>query len=251
MAKKRGKPSKSNNLFGSDVDYFLFSTRTKADIFPFAEQLAAHCSCHFNMMPLLKIPESKICKMLPEFRMMYAQYEPPVSGNTFARDPVDCINMVIFQNKAVRFDKAKSGLSKEDYNGAFPFIDEDCFCHAFSPDGVKIHKCEPTDFADYYLLLFSKKNNNTDKLAAHIAKYKDLFFRNLTDELYSENPRNKDFTQFFRAIFACAENQIRQHMRSWERHFVGKIPQSMAPDSIRDILRKLSLSNSEISINNL
>ena len=252
MAKKSVRTSKISNSFGNDVDYFLFSTRSKESIFSLAGQLAEYCGCRFNLLPLLKIPESPVCKMLPEFRMMYAQYEPPVEdSNTFAKDPVDYINIVLFQNRAVHFDKVKSGLSKEDYNGAFPFIDDDCFCHAFSPEGVKIHKCASADFADYYLLVFAKKNKNADNLAAHIARYKELPLRDLTGELYSETPRNENLPKFFRAIFASAENMIRQIMRCWEKNFVGKIPQSMAPDDIRDILRRLSLSNSEVSINNL
>ena len=183
--------------------------------------------------------------------MVYAQYDTPMDDGTFAQDPVDRINFVIFQNRAINFDKAKSGLSRESYNGAFPFIDDDCFCHAFSPDGVKIHKCAPTDFADYYLMIFAKKNRDADKLAAHVAGFKDLFIRNLTDELYSASPRNEDLPRFFRAIFANVENQIRQLMRSWEKDHIGKIPQSMTPDDIRNILRRLSLSNPEVNINNL
>ena len=251
MGKRSGKTTSVVNTFGNDVDYFLFSTRAKVSIFSFAAQMAEYCGCHFNMMPILTIPDSDVCHMLPEFRMMYAQYEPPVDDGTFAQDPVDRINFVIFQNRAVRFDKSKSGLAREDYNGAFPFIDDECFCHAFSPDGVKIHKCAPTDFADYFLLIFAKKNKNADLLAAHIAKYKGLFMRDLSKELYIKTPVNENIPKFFRAIFANAEIQIRQLMRCWERNFVGKIPQSMAPDDIRNILRKLSLSNSEISINNL
>lgn len=251
MGKKNEKTSSIGNTFGNDVDYFLFSTRTKVSIFTLAEQLAGYCGCRFNLMPLLKIPESKVCSMLPEFRMLYAQYDTPMADGTFAQDPVDRINFVIFQNKAVSFDKSRSELAKEDYNGAFPFIDDDCYCHAFSPDGVKIHKCVPTDFADYYLLIFSKKNNNADKLAEHLSKIKGLFLRNLSEELYTDTPKNENLPPFFRAIFASAENQIRQAMRCWERNFVGKIPQSMTPDDIRNILRRLSLSNTEVSINNL
>lgn len=251
MGKKSGKTNTIVNAFGNDVEYFLFSTRAKVTIFTLAELLAEHCGCHFNSMPVLKIPDCDMCHMLPEFRMMYAQYAPPVTDTTFAQDPVDRINFIIFQNKAIHFDKSRSGLAREDYNGAFPFIDDDCFCHAFSPDGVKIHKCAPTDFADYYLLIFAKKNKNADKLAAHLTKIKSIFVRDLSSELYTPEPQNENIPKFFRAIFANAENQIRQLMRCWERNFVGKIPQSMAPDDIRNILRKLSLSNSEVSINNL
>lgn len=251
MGKKNGKSSNIDNTFGNDVDYFLFSTRTKASIFTLAEQLSDYCGCRFSLMPVLRIPDSDVCHMLPEFRMMYAQFEPPVNDGTFAQDPVDRINLIIFQNCAVHFDKSRSELAREDHNGAFPFIDEDCFCHAFSPDGVKIHKCAPTDFADFFLMIFAKKNKNADGLATHIAKYKELFMRNLSNELYSKKPVNENFPKFFRALFAITENQIRQLMRCWERNFVGKIPQSMAPDDIRNILRKLSLSNPEISINNL
>lgn len=251
MGKQKRKTSTIANTFGNDVDYFLFSTRTKDSIFTLADMLADYCGCHFNLMPLLKIPESELCRMLPEFRMMYAQYAPPVTDSTFAQDPVDRINIILFQNRAVRFDKQRSGLAKEDYNGAFPFIDDDCFCHAFSPDGVKIHKCAPTDFADYYILIFAKKNKNADQLAAHIARFKELMMRDLSGELYSNTPRDANLPQFFRAIFANAENQIRQSMRCWERNHVGKIPKSMMPDDIRNILIKLSLSNPEVSINNL
>ena len=251
MGKKSGKNSIFISTFGSDVDYFLFSARAKVTIYELAMQLSEYCGCSFNMMPLLKIPESDLCRMLPEFRMMYAQYAPPVSDSTFARDPVDYVNLVIFQNRAVNFDKSKSGLAREDYNGAFPFIDDECFCHAFSPDGVKIHKCAPTDFADYYLLVFAKKNMNADKLAAHIARFKDVLIRDLSNELYEEKPVNENLPKFFRAIFANVENMIRQIMRSWEKNHIGKIPQSMLPDDMWNILRRLSLSNSEVSINNL
>ena len=251
MGKKSGKKITIVNTFGNDVDYFLFSTRTKVSIFTLAEQLADHCGCHFNLMPVLRIPDSDVCHMLPEFRMMYAQYKTPMADGTFAQDPVDHINFIIFQNQAIYFDKSKSGLAREDYNGAFPFIDDDCFCHAFSSEGVKIHKCASADFADYYLMIFAKKNKDADKLAAHLTKIKDIAVRDLTNELYTKTPQNEDLPKFFRAIFANAENQIRQLMRCWERNHVGKIPQSMAPVDIREILRKLSLSNSEVSINNL
>ena len=251
MGKRSGKTNTNINNFGNDMDYFLFSTRTKDSIFTLAGQLADYCGCHFNLMPNLKIPDCDMCHMLPEFRMMYAQYDPPVTDSTFAQDPVDRINFVIFQNRAVHFDKLRSGLAREDYNGAFPFIDDECYCHAFSPDGVKIHKCAPTDFADYFLLIFAKKNKNADKLAAHLVKFKELFVRNLSEELYTKKPNNENLPKFFRAVFANAENQIRQLMRCWERNYIGKIPQAMAPDDIRNILRKLSLSNPEISINNL
>ena len=251
MGKKSGKTNTTVNAFGNDVDYFLFSTRTKDSIFTLAEQLADYCGCHFNLMPTLKIPDCDMCHMLPEFRMMYAQYAPPVADTTFAQDPVDRINFIIFQNQAINFDKSKSGLAREDYNGAFPFIDDDCYCHAFSHEGVRIHKCAPTDFADFFLLIFAKKNKNADKLAAHLTKFRGLFVRNLSDELYTKTPKNENLPKFFRAIFANAENQIRQLMRCWERNYVGRIPQSMAPVDMRDILRKLALSNPEVSINNL
>ena len=251
MGKRSGTNSNTVNTFGNDVDYFLFSARAKMSIFTLAGLLADHCGCRFHLMPLLTIPKSNLCPMLPEFQMMYAQYESPITESTFVQDPVDCINLVIFQNRAVRFDKSKSGLALEDHNGAFPFIDDDCFCHAFSPEGVKIHKCAPTDFADYYLLIFAKKNKYADKLAAHISRLKEILIRNLSDELYAKKPVNEHIPKFFRAIFANAENQIRQFMRCRERNYVGTIPQSMMPDDIRNILRKLSLSNPEVSINNL
>ena len=251
MGKKSGKTNTTVNAFGNDVDYFLFSTRAKDTIFTLAEQLAEYCGCRFNLMPLLRIPDSDVCHMLPEFRMMYAQYATPMADGTFAQDPVDRINFLIFQNRAVNFDKSRSGLAREDYNGAFPFIDDECYCHAFSYEGVRIHKCVPSDFAEYYLMIFAKKNKNADKLAAHLSKFKGLFIRDLTSELYTKKPTNEHLPPFFRALFANAENQIRQLMRCWERNHIGPIPQSMAPVDIRDILRKLSLSNPEVSINNL
>ena len=86
MGKKSGKTNTTVNAFGNDVDYFLFSTRTKDSIFTLAEQLADYCGCHFNLMPTLKIPDCDMCHMLPEFRMMYAQYNPPVMDTTFAQE---------------------------------------------------------------------------------------------------------------------------------------------------------------------
>lgn len=251
MGKQGAKITTLGSSFGNDVDYFLFSIRAKSTIFSIADYLADYCGCRFNMMPLLKIPESKVCKMLPEFRMLYAQYAPPVMDTTFAQDPVDRLNIVIFQNRAVAFDKSKSGLSRESYNGAFSFIDDECFCHAFSPDGIRIHKCASADFADYYLMVFAKKNKNADKLAERIASIKDLTIKDLTDELFNEKPSNENIPNFFRAIFAMAENQIRQLMRSWEKDYVGNMPKSMTPVDIRNILRQLSLSNPEVTINNL
>lgn len=251
MGKHGEKVTILGNTFGNDVDYFLFSIKRKSTIFEIAGQLADYCGCRFSMMPLLKIPESKACKMLPEFRMLYAQYAPPVLDTTLAQDPVDLINVVIFQNRAVAFDKSKSGLSRESYIGAFSFIDDDCFCHAFSPDGIKINKCSPADFADYYLMVFAKKNKNADKLAEHIAKIEVMPIRDLTSELYAEKTENEDIPKFFRALFAMAENQIRQLMRSWEKDYIGNMPKSMTPVDIRNILRQLSLSNPEVTINNL
>ena len=155
MGSASNKTIVSSRIFGNMVDYFLLSVKTKDTIFTLAERLSDHCNCRFAMMPSMRVAESAECPMRPEFRMLYAQYESTGLEDSFAMDPVDRLNIVLFQNKAISFDKSKSALAETDHNGAFPFIDEGCDCYAFSPHGVNVGKCTPADFADYYILRVS------------------------------------------------------------------------------------------------
>ncbi|MBP5401073.1 MAG: hypothetical protein J6Y35_05525 [Bacteroidales bacterium] len=242
----------SSRIFGNMVDYFLFSVKTKDTLFTLAERLSDHCNCRFSMMPPMRVAESEECPMRPEFQMLYAQYEATGLEDCFVMDPVDRLNIVLFQNRAISFDKSKSALAETDYNGVFPFIDEGCDCFAFSPQGVCIGKCTPADFADYYLMVFSKKNNDADLLASHLAKIPDYTITDCTPNLFKTSSATKIFSAFFRSVFANAENQIRRIMRNNEKCFIGKIPESMLPPiPFIGLMNSFPISRNEISINNL
>lgn len=249
MGKVVEKTSTSSQYFGNKVDYFLFSAKAKCSIFDIAYRLAEHCHCRFSMLPTMKIAESKKCPMSPVFRLMHAQFDSQKPEESFVEDPVDKLNIILFQNKAISFDKSKSVLALTDHNGAFPFIDEGCECHAFSPQGVRIGKCTTAEFADYYIMVFAKKKMNAELLAQHISQLPDHILTDLSGILYNESAANKTQTLFFRAVLAYSENQIRQIMRKKSSHIIGQIPQSMRPPVELNQLFN-TLSRNEIVINN-
>ena len=242
----------SSRLFGNMVDYFLFSVKTKDTIFTLAERVSDHCNCRFAMMPTMKVDESAECPMRPEFRMLFAQYEPTGLEDCFVVDPVDRLNIVLFQNMAISFDKSRSALAETDHNGAFPFIDEGCDCYAFSPQGVHVGKCTPAEFADYYLMVFAKKNSDANLLASHVSQLPGYSITDCTPKLFKTGSATKVFATFFRYAFANAENQIRRIMRNNEKCFIGKIPESMLPPiPFTGLMNSFPISRNEISINNL
>ena len=252
MGSASNKTIVSSRIFGNMVDYFLLSVKTKDTIFTLAERLSDHCNCRFAMMHSMRVAESAECPMRPEFRMLYAQYESTGLEDSFAMDPVDRLNIVLFQNKAISFDKSKSALAETDHNGAFPFIDEGCDCYAFSPHGVNVGKCTPADFADYYILVFSKKNNDAELLATHLTKIPGYSLTDCTPTLFKTGSATRIFSAFFRSVFANSENQIRRIMRNNEKCFIGKIPESMLPPiPFIGLMNNFPISRNEISINNL
>ena len=252
MGSSAKKTIVTSRIFGNMVDYFLFSVKTKDSLFTLAERLSDHCNCRFAMMPTMRVAESEECPMRPEFRMLYAQYEATGLEDSFVMDPVDRLNIVLFQNRAVSFDKSKSALAETDYNGVFPFIDDGCDCFAFSPQGVYVGRCTPADFADYYLMVFAKKNNDADLLAAHIANLPGYAVTDRTQDLFRTGSTTRTFSAFFRSVFANAENQIRRIMRNNEKCHIGKIPESMLPPiPFIGLMNSFPISRNEISINNL
>ena len=252
MGIDNARPTSPDSFFGNKVDYFLFSAKSKESIFDFAYMLSDWCNCCFSLMPTMKVAESKQCPMSPEFRLMHAQYEANGPESCYTADPVDRLNIIIFQNKAVSFDKSQSALAKTDHRGAFAFIDEGCDCHAFSPQGVRIGKCTPAEFAEFYLLIFAKKHRNADKLASHLAEFPQCKLKDLTQTLYNETPSTKTLSRFFRAVLTFSEIQIRQIMRKSESYFIGSIPQSMRPPvDLSRLFNNIPISKNEISINNL
>lgn len=251
MGNNAGKTIVSSRIFGNKVDYFLFSIKTSDSLFTLAEHLSDHCNCRFAMMPTMRVAESEECPMRPEFRMMYAQYAATDIEDCFVMDPVDRLNIVLFQNQAVSFDKSKSALAETDHNGAFPFID-DCDCFAFSPQGVCVGRCTPADFADFYIMVFAKKHNDADLLAEHITTMPDYTVTDRTQELFKTSGTTRIFSAFFQSVFANAENQIRRIMRNNEKFFIGKIPESMLPPiPFFNLINSFPVSRNELSINNL
>lgn len=251
MGNNAGKTIVSSRIFGNKVDYFLFSIKTSDSLFTLAEHLSDHCNCRFAMMPTMRVAESEECPMRPEFRMMYAQYASTDIEDCFVMDPVDRLNIVLFQNQAVSFDKSKSALAETDHNGAFPFID-DCDCFAFSPQGVCVGRCTPADFADFYIMVFAKKHNDADLLAEHITTMPDYTVTDRTQELFKTSGTTRIFSAFFQSVFANAENQIRRIMRNNEKFFIGKIPESMLPPiPFFNLINSFPVSRNELSINNL
>lgn len=241
----------SNASFGTSVDYFLFSLKSKDSIYRVADQLADHCNCHFSMLPIMKVEESAQCKMSPEFQLLHAQY----ANNNFEEgcviDPVDRLNIILFQNKALRFNKAKSILAKTDRNGVFSFIDDGCECHAFSHQGVRIGKCTRENFAEFYLMVFAKKMKGADKLSQHIAQFPGAVLTDLTQDLYNMEAKPKSIAYFFRSVLAFSENQIRQMMRKSESYYIGTVPQSLKPPyTLFELPFNTVISKSEININN-
>ncbi len=252
MGNNASKTIVSSRVFGNKVDYFLFSVKTKDSLFTLADRLSDHCNCRFAMMPTMRVAESEECPMRPEFRMMYAQYAATDIEDCFVMDPVDRLNIVLFQNKAVSFDKSKSALAETDHNGAFPFIDDGCDCFAFSPQGVCVGKCTPADFANFYIMVFAKRHNDADLLAAHIAKTPGYAVTDRTQELFTTGGATKVFSAFFRSVFASSENQIRRIMRNNEKCYIGKIPESMLPPiPFFNLMNSFPISRIELSINNL
>jgi hypothetical protein len=252
MGNNASKTIVSSRVFGNKVDYFLFSVKTKDSLFTLADRLSDHCNCRFAMMPTMRVAESEECPMRPEFRMMYAQYAATDIEDCFVMDPVDRLNIVLFQNKAVSFDKSKSALAETDHNGAFPFIDDGCDCFAFSPQGVCVGKCTPADFANFYIMVFAKRHNDADLLAAHIAKTPGYAVTDRTQELFTTGGATKVFSAFFRSVFANSENQIRRIMRNNEKCYIGKIPESMLPPiPFFNLMNSFPISRIELSINNL
>lgn len=252
MGNNASKTIVSSRVFGNKVDYFLFSVKTKDTLFTLTDRLSDHCNCRFAMMPTMRVAESEECPMRPEFRMLYAQYAATDIEDCFVMDPVDRLNIVLFQNQAVSFDKSKSALAETDHNGAFSFIDDGCDCFAFSPQGVCVGKCTPADFADFYIMVFAKKHNDADLLAEHIAKMPGYVVTDRTQELFKTAGPTKVFSSFFRSVFANSENQIRRIMRNNEKCFIGKIPESMLPPiPFFNLMNSFSVSRNELSINNL
>lgn len=251
MGNSVNKTIVSSRIFGNKVDYFLLSVRTKDTLYTLAERLSDRCNCRFAMMPPLRVAESEECPMQPVFQMVYAQYAASDFEDYFVMDPVDRLNIVLFQNRAISFDKSKSPLAEADHNGAFSFID-DCDCHAFSPQGVCVGKCTPADFAEFYIMVFAKKYNDAALLAEHIAKTTGYVITNRTQDLFKPAGATKTFSAFFRSVFANAENQIRRIMRNDEKFFIGKIPESMLPPiPFTGLMNSFPISRNEISINNL
>ena len=253
MGDKRTKNYDTDQFFGNSIDYFLFSARTLEPLFSFAGQLADHCNCHFNLMPDLRLPKSADCQTDPVFRLMYAQYDESDKEEHVAVDPVERLNILIFQNKALSFDRSKSRRDNSNTLLLFPELDTDCDFFAFSHRGLQIFKQKVRDFAEYYVFVFAKKNMYADKLADHISRMPDCIMTEITPVLFkTTHSKNKlTPTTFFRYVLAFSENQIRQIMRNNEKQFIGRIPQSMLPPpALTQLLNKLSISKSEITINN-
>jgi len=257
MAETALRNSKIKNDFGGLVDYFLFSVRTSASLFALAGALAEHCHCRFSTMENIKITQDEQCPMEPEFRLLYAQFDVDNFIGSYACDPVDRLNILLFQNRAVTFDKTKTRLVNTDYNGTFSFIDDGCECCAFSKKGINVVQCNHDYCGDFYILVFSKKNQGADKLAAHIATLSQgntFLLRNHTSLLYEPTGTEKKISDFFQLIVRKAEIQIRGIMRNEENFYLGKVLESMTSNTIQVSLSlspETIIAKSELTINNL
>lgn len=177
----KGKGRVEERKFGSLVDYFLFGLRSARDFSAVATQLGNFCHCTMTMLHSFSLSKEKLQARFP---MAFAQFDFRGLPNPMSEMSVDKLNMVLFQNRTMNFDKSKSSKSKKGSNGTMDFVDDVLGCYAVNNRGVYLRRSKLHD-VDYFVMIYAKK----EKDAGHFAKFMQTFPLELTD--YSDYIREQ------------------------------------------------------------